>query len=82
MFQQSVMLFLLSQILLQLAGIYGDVYSLRSGSGWLVVVNGFEVMREALLDHGDSISDRPIFPFVQERSYGGRGERQYIQLFL
>ncbi|XP_069006428.1 cytochrome P450 2J2-like [Embiotoca jacksoni] len=50
--------------LTQLAETYGDVYSLRMGQRWLVVLNGFDVLKEALVTQGDSLVDRPEFPLV------------------
>lgn len=46
----------------QLAEKYGDVYSLQMGQLWMVVLNGFEVLKEALVNQGDSLSDRPDLP--------------------
>ncbi|XP_059196417.1 cytochrome P450 2J2-like [Centropristis striata] len=54
----------------QLAGRYGDVYSMRMGQTWVVVVNGFRVMREALVDQGDGLLDRPYLPLVQDTVVG------------
>ncbi|KAK2907789.1 hypothetical protein Q8A73_008862 [Channa argus] len=45
--------------LMQLAAKYGDVYSLRMGQMWMVVLNRFEILREVLVTQGDSIVDRP-----------------------
>uniref|UniRef100_A0A667Y3Y1 Uncharacterized protein n=1 Tax=Myripristis murdjan TaxID=586833 RepID=A0A667Y3Y1_9TELE len=42
---------------------YGDVYSLRMGQTWMVVLNGFQIVKEALVTQGDSLADRPILPF-------------------
>uniref|UniRef100_A0A673A765 Cytochrome P450 2J2-like n=1 Tax=Sphaeramia orbicularis TaxID=375764 RepID=A0A673A765_9TELE len=44
----------------ELAGRYGDVYSLRMGQRWVVVLNGFEAVTQALVTQGDSFSDRPV----------------------
>uniref|UniRef100_A0A667Y3K3 Cytochrome P450 2J2-like n=1 Tax=Myripristis murdjan TaxID=586833 RepID=A0A667Y3K3_9TELE len=41
---------------------YGDVYSLRMGQTWVVVLNGFQMLKEALVTQGDSLADRPILP--------------------
>ncbi|XP_034563727.1 cytochrome P450 2J2-like isoform X2 [Notolabrus celidotus] len=54
----------------QLAGKYGDVYSLRMGQEWLVVLNGYEVLKEALVTQGDSLADRPSIPMQQDISKG------------
>ncbi|XP_074525267.1 cytochrome P450 2J2-like [Halichoeres trimaculatus] len=54
----------------QLAGKYGDVYSLRMGQEWLVVLNGFEIVKEALVNQGDSLADRPYLPLQQDICQG------------
>ncbi|XP_074525268.1 cytochrome P450 2J2-like [Halichoeres trimaculatus] len=54
----------------QFAGKYGDVYSLRMGQEWLVVLNGFEIIKEALVKQGDFFADRPPFPLQQVISKG------------
>uniref|UniRef100_A0A672ZAW2 Cytochrome P450 2J1-like n=1 Tax=Sphaeramia orbicularis TaxID=375764 RepID=A0A672ZAW2_9TELE len=36
---------------------YGDVYSLRMGPNFLVVLNGFKVVKEALVKQADSFAD-------------------------
>ncbi|XP_029905554.1 cytochrome P450 2J2-like [Myripristis murdjan] len=50
------------ETLTQLAETYGDVYSLRMGQTWMVVLNGFQIVKEALVTQGDSLADRPILP--------------------
>ncbi|XP_033476560.2 cytochrome P450 2J2-like [Epinephelus lanceolatus] len=54
----------------QLAGKYGDVYSLRMGQRWIVVLNGFEVLKEALVNQGDSVVDRPDLPLEMDVGHG------------
>ncbi|KAI9547603.1 hypothetical protein NQZ68_014869 [Dissostichus eleginoides] len=54
----------------ELAGTYGDVYSLRMGQSWMVVLNRFEVLKEALVTQGDSLSDRPDLPLFVDISSG------------
>uniref|UniRef100_UPI003AAE8D86 cytochrome P450 2J6-like n=1 Tax=Centroberyx gerrardi TaxID=166262 RepID=UPI003AAE8D86 len=58
--------------LTQLAERYGDVYSLRMGQTWMVVLNGFQILKEALVVQGDSLADRPILP-LQEKMMLSRG---------
>lgn len=55
--------------MMQLAGKYGDVYSLRMGKAWIVVLNGFKVFKEALVHHGQSLVDRPVLPLINEINY-------------
>ncbi|XP_034002240.1 cytochrome P450 2J6-like [Trematomus bernacchii] len=54
----------------KLAGTYGDVYSLRMGQTWVVVLNRFEVLKEALVTQGDSLVDRPDMPLQHDVSRG------------
>lgn len=44
------------------------------GQKWLVVLNGFEVLKEALVNQGDSLTDRPVLA-LQEDIAHGLGER-------
>ncbi|XP_046905439.1 cytochrome P450 2J2-like [Hypomesus transpacificus] len=52
----------------QLSEKYGDVYSLRMGSTWTVVLNGFKIIKEALVTQGESVSDRPTTALNHEMS--------------
>nr|XP_040041230.1 cytochrome P450 2J6-like [Gasterosteus aculeatus aculeatus] len=56
--------------LTQLAGRYGDVYSLRMGHRWMVVLNGITVLKEALVTQGDSLADRPDLPLQHDIAHG------------
>ncbi|XP_019936176.2 cytochrome P450 2J6-like [Paralichthys olivaceus] len=49
---------------------YGDVFSLRMGSAWMVVLNRFEVLKEALVTQGDSLAERPDLPLMNDISNG------------
>lgn len=62
----------------QLAEKHGDVFSLRMGQVWIVVLNGFKVVREALVNQGDSVIDRPVQPLQIDIGNGvsEQGERQ------
>ncbi|XP_025097334.1 cytochrome P450 2U1-like isoform X1 [Pomacea canaliculata] len=42
---------------------YGDVFSLYLGSQLLVVLNGYKVLKEALVNNADVFSDRPFASF-------------------
>ena len=46
----------------QLAEKYGNVYSLKLGSSWVVVLNGFDAVQEGLVTNGDILADRPVIP--------------------
>ncbi|KAI9547602.1 hypothetical protein NQZ68_014868 [Dissostichus eleginoides] len=45
------------EFMTELAGKYGDVYSLRMGQAWVVVLNRLEVLKEALVNQKDSLVD-------------------------
>ena len=44
---------------------YGDVFSLRLGQQLVVVLNGYRVIREALVENSTVFSDRPHLPFLK-----------------
>ncbi|KAM9770679.1 cytochrome P450 2U1 [Menidia menidia] len=46
------------------AKVYGNVYSLFVGNQLLVVLNGYEVVKDALSNHADVFSDRPDIPVI------------------
>ncbi|XP_023263811.1 cytochrome P450 2J2-like [Seriola lalandi dorsalis] len=48
--------------LTKLTETYGNVYSLKMGRSWTVVLNGLNTLQEGLLTKGDILADRPIFP--------------------
>lgn len=45
--------------LCRLAEQYGNIYSLKMGPTWTVVLNGYKTVKEALVTHGDAMADRP-----------------------
>ncbi|KAG7221846.1 hypothetical protein INR49_017022, partial [Caranx melampygus] len=51
-------------VLTEQARIYGNVYSLFVGSQLIVVLNGYEVVKDALSNHPEVFSDRPDIPTV------------------
>uniref|UniRef100_A0A667YEK0 Cytochrome P450 2J2-like n=1 Tax=Myripristis murdjan TaxID=586833 RepID=A0A667YEK0_9TELE len=53
----------------RLAETYGDVYSLRMGQTWMMVLNGFQIVKEALVTQGDSLADRPMLPLQADISH-------------
>nr|AGN04309.1 cytochrome P450 [Oryzias melastigma] len=55
---------------LKLAAEYGDLYSLRFGQQWIVVLNGYKALKEALVTKGDSVIDRPHLPLQDEIAKG------------
>ena len=50
----------------QLSETHGDVYSVRMGQTWMVVLNGFKILKEALVTQGDSLADRPSLPLQDD----------------
>uniref|UniRef100_A0A0E9T9G5 Uncharacterized protein n=1 Tax=Anguilla anguilla TaxID=7936 RepID=A0A0E9T9G5_ANGAN len=46
----------------KLAEEYGNVFSLRRGSEKTVFVSGFRMVKEALVNQGQSFTDRPVSP--------------------
>uniref|UniRef100_A0A8C4XGD4 Uncharacterized protein n=1 Tax=Erpetoichthys calabaricus TaxID=27687 RepID=A0A8C4XGD4_ERPCA len=63
----------LSLPLVQLAERYGNIFSLRLGRDKAVVVNGFKMVKEALVNQGDIFAGRTLTP-VFERINRGQGE--------
>ncbi|XP_069024316.1 cytochrome P450 2U1 [Embiotoca jacksoni] len=51
-------------VLAEMANIYGNVYSLFVGSQLIVVLNGYEAVKDALSNHPEVFSDRPDIPAV------------------
>ncbi|XP_006890125.1 PREDICTED: cytochrome P450 2D6-like isoform X1 [Elephantulus edwardii] len=54
----------------QLRRRYGDVFSLQLAWTPMVVINGLEAMREALVARGEDTADRPPLPFDQYLNFG------------
>ncbi|MCI4376103.1 hypothetical protein PGIGA_G00184380 [Pangasianodon gigas] len=50
--------------LMELSKVYGNMYSLFVGSQLVVVLNGYEVIRDALSNHAEVFSDRPDIPLI------------------
>ncbi|CAB1327322.1 unnamed protein product, partial [Coregonus sp. 'balchen'] len=51
-------------IITEQAKVYGNIYSMWVGSQLVVVLNGYEVVRDALSNRADVFSDRPEIPTV------------------
>ncbi|XP_055364393.1 cytochrome P450 2J4-like [Betta splendens] len=52
--------------LTELAEKYGNVFSLRLFGGRVVVVYGYKLVRESLVENGEDYTDRPIKPAFEE----------------
>ncbi|XP_075689727.1 cytochrome P450 2D17-like isoform X2 [Rhinoderma darwinii] len=50
---------------------FGNVFSLQYFWKKIVVLNGFEVMKEALINRSEDIADRPRFPIYEKIGYAG-----------
>ncbi|XP_053314610.1 cytochrome P450 2C14-like [Spea bombifrons] len=49
---------------------YGPVFSIKLGPRKIVVLCGYETVKEALVNYGDEFSERPFVPTVEETSKG------------
>ncbi|XP_007939913.1 cytochrome P450 2D17-like [Orycteropus afer afer] len=53
---------------------FGDVFSLQMGWTPVVVLNGLQAVREALVLRGEDTADRPPMPVYQHLGYGPRAQ--------
>ncbi|XP_018426081.1 PREDICTED: cytochrome P450 2C5-like [Nanorana parkeri] len=49
---------------------YGPIYSIKIGEETMVVLCGYETIKDALVNHADEFSGRPIIPLLQEITKG------------
>lgn len=49
---------------------YGPVYSIKIGEETMVILCGYETIKDALVNHADEFSGRPIIPLFQEITKG------------
>ncbi|KAM5145604.1 uncharacterized protein ACMZJ9_012963 [Mantella aurantiaca] len=70
----------LPQSLIKLAKVYGDVFTVQLGTRSVVILHGYDTVKEALVDNSNVFSDRGTVPAVQIifKDYGiilSNGER-------
>ncbi|KAM6972214.1 cytochrome P450 2U1 [Aplochiton taeniatus] len=51
-------------IMMEQAKVFGNLYSIFVGNQLVVVLNGYEVVRDGLSNHADVFSDRPEIPAI------------------
>ncbi|XP_053236388.1 cytochrome P450 2K6-like [Podarcis raffonei] len=49
---------------------YGSVFSIQMGSEKMVVLAGYETVKEALVNQADAFAERPIVPILEELTKG------------
>uniref|UniRef100_A0A8C5M084 Cytochrome P450 n=1 Tax=Leptobrachium leishanense TaxID=445787 RepID=A0A8C5M084_9ANUR len=54
----------------ELGETYGPVYCFQSGSEKTVVLCGYEAVKDALINHADDFSERPIIHIMEELEHG------------
>ncbi|KAG9493870.1 hypothetical protein GDO78_001634, partial [Eleutherodactylus coqui] len=54
------------ETLIQLAQVYGDMYTIWLGPTPVIVLNGYRAVREVLNSHTDDFSGRPILPLFMD----------------
>ncbi|XP_076196168.1 cytochrome P450 2J2-like [Aptenodytes patagonicus] len=64
----------------KLTGWYGNIFSVQFGSLIFVVVNGYQMVREALVHQAEIFTDRPNIPLLQEifRGFGLKSSNGHI----
>ncbi|XP_068109282.1 cytochrome P450 2D17-like [Hyperolius riggenbachi] len=60
--------------LTQLSKKFGGVYSLHFFRKKIVVLNSFEVLKDALINRSEDIADRPRFPLSEKLGYEGESK--------
>ncbi|XP_029473196.1 cytochrome P450 2J5-like [Rhinatrema bivittatum] len=80
------------ETLIQLAKIYGNIFTVWAGETPLIVFSGCKAVKDALISHGQEFSGRPITPFVNQftqgkgivasNGHGWRQQRCFGQMFL
>ncbi|NXJ49673.1 CP2K6 protein, partial [Spizaetus tyrannus] len=55
---------------LQLSKLYGPVFSVQMGLRKIVVISGYETVKEALVNQADAFAERPKIPIFQDLTRG------------
>lgn len=66
----SKTVFLITSVIFQLAKEYGPIYSIHMGPQRIVVLTGYEMVKEALVNQADAFSGRATNPISDELSKG------------
>uniref|UniRef100_L7MZY8 Cytochrome P450 family 2 subfamily B member 6 n=3 Tax=Anolis carolinensis TaxID=28377 RepID=L7MZY8_ANOCA len=56
--------------MLKLSKIYGPVFSIQMGFQKMVVLTGYEMVKEALVDQADAFAERPVIPLFEDFAQG------------
>nr|XP_009680473.1 PREDICTED: cytochrome P450 2J5-like isoform X3 [Struthio camelus australis] len=54
------------ETLLKMVRMYGNVYTLWLGRTPVIVLNGFQAVKDALIEHAEEFAERPITPFFRD----------------
>ncbi|KAM8809564.1 cytochrome P450 2K6-like [Eudromia elegans] len=55
---------------LQLSKVYGPVFSVQMGQRKIVVISGYETVKEALVNQADAFAERPKIPIFEDLTRG------------
>ncbi|XP_066477668.1 cytochrome P450 2J2-like [Tiliqua scincoides] len=61
------------ETLLKIASVYGDIYTLWLGHTPIIVLNGFQAVKEVLINHSEDFAERPLQPFLEDLLGGAKG---------
>lgn len=60
----------IGQTMLQLSETYGPVFTVQMGMRKVVVLSGYDTVKEALVNHADAFVGRPKIPIVEKAGKG------------